>query len=61
LVKYCSLRIFLKSALNGPQYEMKAEALATLPTRRLLVSLNSLELAIHLTLLSARELISLLA
>jgi hypothetical protein len=47
--------------LNGPQYDTKAQALATSPTSLNLRDLNSLAFWTHLTLFAARELISLLA
>jgi hypothetical protein len=52
---------FLNSELNGPQYETKAHALATSPVSLCFNDLNSAAFCTHLSLLSPKELMSLLA
>jgi hypothetical protein len=47
--------------LNGPQYETKAQALATSPASLYFKDLNSAAFCTHLPLLSSSELMSLFA
>jgi len=59
--KYSSSNLVLNSELNGPQYDTKAQALATSPASLCFNDLNSAAFCTHLSLLSYKELISLFA